>query len=592
MTAESSSIYLPEAMSHIPSQRPKPGPKVRPIQDRNWKMPRPVTRKEERHSKARRLAVVMFIYHHRVFDPDSSFSIDGYRKPFQREAAAYFQINRRTISDWVRQDFKSEEVKKRSYHPQWPQLERRLFQDFMVLRQKQCAITTSWFRKRANEIFRESVSSEDQVKLFTFSNGWWLGFKRRFNIVKRRVTKRASQPPEALFNVCGAFCKYIRRVQHNPKLSPQKQSANPEMDISYILSTPSRRFSKRHTINVDETPIPFTNDAGSTWDQLGAKTISIKTARSGWEKRQATLILYIFGDGICRLKPKIIFYGAEGDKGRIFSNEGDQYAPGITVTYNDHAYNNEALFKTWIKDELSTVKSETEDFLLVMDAARFHLTDEIKAEVRLQGITTALVPAGCTGLLQPLDVSINKLFKQYYREEMLLYELEEEAKGKAEWSVSDRRIMTTWITLRAWERIKNEREKIEKSFLDTGITSRPDGSEDTNINIKGLGTIDFTGWENASDISIKSEELVDRLCDNEEFTFGPDEEFNEDTLIFALDNLKVPQLRSLLAKSKLPTGGNKKDLVERLQHHFTEAGTVKDCITVQIDNPEVIFEVE
>jgi hypothetical protein len=175
---------------------------------------------------------------------------------------------------------------------------------------------------------------------------------------------------------------------------------------------------------------------------------------------------------------------------------------------------------------------------------------------------------------------------------MLLYELEEEAKGKAEWSVSDRRIMTTWITLRAWERIKHEREKIEKSFLDTGITSRPDGSEDTNTNIKGLGTIDFTGWENASDISIKSEELVDRLCDNEEFTFGPDEEFNEDTLIFALDNLKVPQLRSLLAKSKLPTGGNKKDLVERLQHHFTEAGTVKDCITVQIDNPEVIFEVE
>jgi hypothetical protein len=534
----------------------------------------------------------MFLYHHRVFDPDSSFSINGYRKPFQREAAAYFQVKTPTVSSWARKGLQSIEITKRSYQPRWPQLEKRLFHDFMVLRKKQCAITTSWFRKRAFEIFKASVSSEEQVKLFTFSNGWWIGFKRRFNIVKRRVTKRATQQPEAYHVVCGAFCKFIRRVQHNPKLSPQKQSVNPKMDISYILDTPSRRFSKRYILNVDETPIPFANDAGSTWDQLGAKTVSIKAARSGWEKRQATLILYIFGDGICRLKPKIIFHGSDSEKARIFDNEGDQYAPGVTVVYNDHAYNNEALFKTWIEEELSTIKSETEDFLLVMDAARFHLTEGIKGEIKQQGVTTALVPAGCTSLVQPLDVSINRLFKIYYREEMLLYELDVEERGKTEWSVSDRRIMTTWITQRAWERVKQHRDIIEKSFLDTGITVRPDGSQDNDIRIKGLGIVDFTGWEEATDISIKSEELVDRLCDDEELAFGPDEEFDEDTLTFALRNLTVAQLRKLLAKNKLPLKGKKNDLVDRLQRHLTDEGPKGDSITVQIDDDDVVFEVE
>lgn len=86
---------------------------------------------------------------------------------------------------------------------------------------------------------------------------------------------------------------------------------------------------------------------------------------------------------------------------------------------------------------------------------------------------------------------------------------------------------------------------IEKSFLVAGITVRPDGSQDNLISIRGI-EIGYTGWETAADTHIKSEELVDRLRDNEEIAYGPDEDFDEDILIYTLQQLKVAQLQKML----------------------------------------------
>ncbi|WJG35637.1 uncharacterized protein FOBCDRAFT_186011 [Fusarium oxysporum Fo47] len=557
MTGESSSVRRYNSGAGRPAKAAKPGPKIKSIQDRIYKVKKPVRRKEESHPRARRLAVVMFLYHHRIFDPDYHKSIEGYRRPTQKEAAAYFQVKQQTISDWYRHDIISIEQEKRAYSPVWPQLEKQLFEDFIQLRLQQRAVSTAWFRKRAKDIFTSSVSSEEQAVLFTFSNGWWAGFRRRYNIIKRRVTKRATQQPEAYREICGSFCKFIKRVQHDQQLSPLKQQLSPKMDIENILDTPRRRFKQRYTLNVDETPIAFEIDAGDTWDLQGSKTISVKTVRSG-----------------------------------IFKDEGNQYAPGIRVIYNEHAYNNEDLMESWLKEDIPTVKSATEDFLLVMDAASFHLTDRIKVEVRRQLLTSALIPAGCTSLLQPLDTTINRLFKQFYREEMDIYELEEERKGKTYWTISERRIMTTWIVHRAWERIKKERDIIRDSFLRAGINTRPDGSQDHLISIKGIENIDFSGWEKAGDTSIKSEELVDRLCDEEELSFGPDEEYGEDTLIFTLRRLKVSQLRQMASLNNISSLGKKSDLIERLRSHLTTIEKVGDSITVQIEDPDVVFAVE
>ncbi|KAJ9419750.1 hypothetical protein FOXG_19596 [Fusarium oxysporum f. sp. lycopersici 4287] len=83
--------------------------------------------------------------------------------------------------------------------------------------------------------------------------------------------------------------------------------------------------------------------------------------------------------------------------------------------------------------------------------------------------------------------------------------------------------------------------------------------------MKGIEEIDYVGWETAAAIYIKSEELMNRLCDNEEIVYGPDEKFDEDTLIYTSQRLKVPLLQKMPSFNKLPTKGKKNEPLKRLQ---------------------------
>ncbi|CAI7794510.1 unnamed protein product, partial [Closterium sp. NIES-54] len=49
--------------------------------------------------------------------------------------------------------------------------------------------------------------------------------------------------------------------------------------------------------------------------------------------------------------------------------------------------------------------------MLVLDSYRGHLTKEVKARFAALNIVPAVIPAGCTADVQPLDVSVNKSFK-------------------------------------------------------------------------------------------------------------------------------------------------------------------------------------
>ena len=82
---------------------------------------------------------------------------------------------------------------------------------------------------------------------------------------------------------------------------------------------------------MDETPLLFEFIDGYTYDLQRKKTITGKTDRSGWGKRQASLILYIFADGVSRIKPLIIFHGKP--EGTIRKREGHLYDPRVDVKY-------------------------------------------------------------------------------------------------------------------------------------------------------------------------------------------------------------------------------------------------------------------
>ena len=88
--------------------------------------------------------------------------------------------------------------------------------------------------------------------------------------------------------------------------------------IPHSLSIPLvGRFKLSEIANIDQTPIAFEFLSGRTYDFKGSKTIWVKEQRSGWDRRQATLQVCVYADGVMRCKPLLIFHrDPVGDKRR------------------------------------------------------------------------------------------------------------------------------------------------------------------------------------------------------------------------------------------------------------------------------------
>jgi hypothetical protein len=51
------------------------------------------------------------------------------------------------------------------------------------------------------------------------------------------------------------------------------------------------RSKLRRIFDMDQTPVPFEYLDGQTYVEKGAKTVQAKSENSGWDKRQATLMI-------------------------------------------------------------------------------------------------------------------------------------------------------------------------------------------------------------------------------------------------------------------------------------------------------------
>jgi len=66
-------------------------------------------------------------------------------------------------------------------------------------------------------------------------------------------------------------------------------------------------YALANIVNMDQTPLPFEYLEERTYNQNGEKTIWAQNSQSGWYKRQATIPLTVFADGIPRVKPLVFF---------------------------------------------------------------------------------------------------------------------------------------------------------------------------------------------------------------------------------------------------------------------------------------------
>jgi hypothetical protein len=198
------------------------------------------------------------------------------------------------------------------------------------------------------EVYAQDIEDQKIVIPAKFSKEWCRSFMQRHYISRRRVTHVAQKLPEDWRDTVNRFTMFNRRAISG-RLGVEVVGAAGVEEVSKEVE---RAIPASNICNIDEVPLGFEEKAGYTYSSKGARTVSSVIAKSGWNKRQMTILLAIFADGIERIKPLIIYHGSDDqDRGRIQKTEGELYDSGVVVKFNQTAWNNEQLLVEWLNEQ-------------------------------------------------------------------------------------------------------------------------------------------------------------------------------------------------------------------------------------------------
>ena len=121
---------------------------------------------------------------------------------------------------------------------------------------------------------------------FLFLNHWFKNFQNQYNISWRRKTHCSQKPPRGLEPAIKKFHSFLLRLRN------------------------TGTFQASDLANMDQTPLPFVLDDGKTYGKKGVKEFWAQSGQSDLDKRQATLQLTVFADGVDRARPTVSRQGS------------------------------------------------------------------------------------------------------------------------------------------------------------------------------------------------------------------------------------------------------------------------------------------
>ena len=167
-----------------------------------------------------------------------------------------FSLHSKNVLHWIKDEEKIKKSGKGSKCVKFerraenPEIEEVLYREYKELRSKGLQVRAWWFQLRAKEILDEL---QPQAK-FCFSDGWFLGFKKRHSISKRQV-------------YCYTAISSIHRTAREGNQGGQLG----QWTLSCIA-------------NMDQTPLPFTFSDGETYADKGDRSVWVYGGASGLEK--------------------------------------------------------------------------------------------------------------------------------------------------------------------------------------------------------------------------------------------------------------------------------------------------------------------
>jgi hypothetical protein len=226
--------------------------------------------------------------------------------------------------------------------------------------------------------------------------------------------------------------------------------------------------------NVDETNVPFSQEHKHTYAERGSRTVGIKGSNTA---QRCTVMLGANMTGDRKLTPFVIFKGVNSRGGTVRREvEGKVgYPRMLEYGVQPKAWMDESLMLEWIdkvwKPHTTTIGSLT---YLLLDECTVHMTDSVREAFTSCNTCIDFIPGGHTSKLQPMDLGVNKPFKDYLRnafDDWLIDNMHHKPK---------RHDASKWIE-QAWDSIKIS--TIKNSFRHAGLQLLPDdeGADDMSV---------------------------------------------------------------------------------------------------------------
>ena len=262
-----------------------------------------------------------------------------------------------------------------------------------------------------------------------FSSAWANTWARRQNLVMRAPSTQARITPNHV--------RLAEEFRAEIKEEVERLSVDPQL-----------------VLNMDQTGVRVIPHGGRTRAQRGAQRVTLLHSA---DKRQITAQLTIAASGTL-LPPQIIYQGTDGGDGALPSQERRDLADGWCFTQTGTHWATHASLMQWATDILlpyilnvrTQIENPNAPVILILDKFAPHRDDSLLTHLTSLGNTyIRFVPGGCTSLVQPADLGLNRVFKAALRREFASWL----SKQMVRWTAGGNTLETFRLSV-GWGRIK------------------------------------------------------------------------------------------------------------------------------------------
>jgi hypothetical protein len=216
-----------------------------------------------------------------------------------------------------------------------------------------------------------------------------------------------------LFAKVRRFCRangvVLRRKTHQSQEDPKEKL---EIATKFLDSMrPRIHQANRHPsfiINMDQTPYNPSDTTKRTLAKKGSKTVYGKTVKTSVGR--ITACLGVCADGT-KLEPLLIYKAKPSGS---VQKEFRKYPKGARYMVQQNAWCDERCMLYWVDNILALYVSNVPKGVvpyLLLDKYTCHYQGSVARAIEDLGVEWDILPGGCTGLIQPIDVGINKPWK-------------------------------------------------------------------------------------------------------------------------------------------------------------------------------------